>query len=131
MLAALSFALISGCDKQPSGSGSGRTQNCTLTIAGEKKIPNPTAADIREAVLAMDTKTGGAFLVIEGSPMTYVQTSGDQRLGFEMEYQEANIRRHYRAKRRFTTDEIVKVLTSYTTGADDWKKAAEWELLNW
>jgi hypothetical protein len=130
-LAVLSLALIGGCNKQPRGSASGRVLNCTLEIAGENRIQNPTEADIREAVLAMDTKRGGAFLVIVVSKMTYLQASGDQRMGFEMEYQEADIQHHYRAKRRFTSDEAVKALTSYTTGADKWKTTAKWEHIKW
>ncbi len=130
-LAILSLGLSCGCNKQPSASATTNALNCILQIAGEKRVQNPTEADIREAIWSMDTKKGGAFLVMELSKMTYIQASGDQRMGFEMEYQEADIQHHYRAKRRFTADEVVNALTFYAVGDDKWKGTAEWELIKW
>ncbi|MEQ2009164.1 MAG: hypothetical protein ABMA26_20470 [Limisphaerales bacterium] len=130
-LALALLAVAVGCGKQTGVATPSKSLNYTLDISGDKKVQNPSEAVIREAVLALDTKKGGAFLVVEVTKLTYIQTSGDGRVGFELEYQESDIRHHFRAKRRFTADEIVKVLTSYTTGVDDWKKAAEWELLKW
>jgi len=56
---------------------------------------------------------------------------GDQKVGFALEYQETDAKHHYRAKRDLTADEIVKALVAYSTGADDWKTMAEWELIKW
>lgn len=103
--------------------------NCTLDICGRKSIQNPTEADIRQAVFALDTKKNDAFLVLSLTDMTYIQTSGDQNVGFDLEYQETDIKQHYRGKCDFTADEIVKTLVSYSIGADDWKHTVEWELL--
>jgi hypothetical protein len=105
--------------------------NCTLDICGDKKIQSPTEADIRQAVFALDTKKGEAFLVLGPTDMTYIQTSGDQKVGFDLEYQETDAKHHYRAKRDLTADEIVKVLSLYSTGSDEWKRMAEWELIKW
>ena len=130
-LALVSLALVCGCNKKPSGNAPAKTLSCTLEIAGVKKIPNPSEADIRVAVMAMDTKRGGAFLVIAVSEVTYIQTSGDERLGFEMEYQETDVQHHYRAKRRLNSEEVVKALASYATGNGDWKKMTDWTPINW
>ena len=105
--------------------------NCTLDICGHKKIQNPTESDIRQAVFALDTKKGDAFLILGLTDMTYIQTGGDQRVGFALEYQETDAKHHYRAKRALTADEIVKALVAYSTGADDWKTMAEWEVIKW
>lgn len=131
LLALVSLGFTCGCNKKPSSNAPGKTLSCTLTIAGEKKIPNPSATDIRGAIMAMDTQRGGAFLVIAVSEMTYIQTSGDQRLGFELEYQEADVQHHYRAKRRLDSEEIVNVLSSYAAGDADWKTATDWTPIKW
>lgn len=102
-----------------------------LDICGDKKIQNPTEADIRQAVFALDTKQGDAFLVLGPTDMTYIQTSGDKEVGFDLEYQETDVEHHYRAKRDLTADEVVKALVLYSTGSDEWKRIAEWELIRW
>ena len=105
--------------------------NCTLDICGDKKIPNPSEADIRQAVFGLDTNKGEAFLILGPTDMTYIQTSGDKKVGFDLEYQEADANHHYRAKRDFTAEEVVKALVSYSTGSDDWKKTTKWEPITW
>jgi hypothetical protein len=105
--------------------------NWTLDICGDKKIKNPTENDIRQAVFALDTKKVDAFLILGPTDMTYIQTSGDQNVGFKLEYQEIDVKRHYRANRDLTADEIVKALVAYSTGADEWKTMAESDLITW
>ncbi len=105
--------------------------NCTLNIRGNKKMLNPSAADIRAAVFALDTRKGDASLVLGPTEMTYIQTGGDQRVGFDLEYQEGDTDHHYRATRDFTAEEITKALVSYAAGEDNWKAMAEWELVTW
>ena len=124
---------VTGCGKQNTTTvitpKEAKAMNCTLDICGNKKIQKPTEADIRQAVLALDTKKGDAYLILGPTDMTYIQASGDQKAGFDLEYQESDIKHHYRAKRDSTADEVIKALTLYSTGSDDWKKLAEWELM--
>ena len=133
----LSFVVIAaftGCGRQttttttPPKAG---TMNCTLDICGAKQIQDPTESDIREAVFALDTKKGDAFLILGPTEMTYIQIGGDQKVGFVLEHQDTDAKHHYRAKRNLTADDIVKALVIYSTGADDWKTMAEWELVKW
>ena len=133
----LSIALtcaFTGCGKQsaPTTSPPKPTpMNWTLDISGDKKIQHPTEADIREAVSALNiTNKKDAFLVLGPSDWTYIQTWRDQKGGFDLEYQENDTNHHYRATRDFTAEEIIKALTSYSTGSDDWKRMAEWEHMN-
>jgi len=134
LLSIVVIAVFTGCGRQttttttPPKAG---TMTCTLEICGDKRIQNPTESDIRQAVFALDTKRGDAFLILGPTDMTYIQTSGDQKVGFAVEYQETDAKHHYRAKRDLTADEIVKALVAYSTGADDWKTMAEWEPITW
>jgi hypothetical protein len=128
------FALLAvavGCDKQSRVTTPQKIMSYTLDICGDKTVQNPSEAGIRAAVSALDTKKGDAFLILGPTQMTYIQTSGDPKVGFDLEYQEADAQHHYRAKRNFTADEIVKVFVSYLSGSGDWKKAADWEQVKW
>jgi hypothetical protein len=132
--ALVTFALFTftfGCDKQKGPTTPPKNMHYTLNICGDEEVRSPSEADIRAAVFALDTKKGDAFLALGPTEMTYIQTSGDPKVGFDLEYQEADVRHHYRAKRDFAADEIVKAFVSYAAGAEDWKNMAEWELINW
>jgi hypothetical protein len=133
----ISMALITafvGCHRQSTTTITPqkvKTMSYTLDVCGARKIQNPTEADIRQAVFALDTTKGDAFLVLGPTDMTYIQTRGDQKVGFALEYQETDTEHHYRAQRDLAADEIVKVLVSYSIGSDDWKSMVKWELTKW
>jgi hypothetical protein len=72
-------------------------------------------------------RDGEAFLILQQDGMTYMQVSGDARLGFDMEYQSGALDQHYRAKKEaFTSDEVVKALTAYRDGTINWVDYGEW-----
>jgi hypothetical protein len=126
--------IVIGCDRQNTAittSKKNQAMKYTLDICGDKKIENPTGEEIRQAVLGLDTKKGEAFLILGSTDMTYIQTSADPEAVFDLEYQEVDSKHHYRAKRDFSAEEVVKALVSYSSGADDWKKVSEWELIQW
>jgi hypothetical protein len=77
----------------------------------------------------LNTKDNDSFLILAVTDMTYIQTTGDQKVGFDLEHQDTDTQHHYRAKRELTADEIVKVLVSYSVGSDDWKGMVDWEWL--
>lgn len=105
--------------------------NVTLDICGTRKIKNPTQEDIQREVYALDTTKNEAFLILGPDDMNYIQTTGDSRNGFIVEYQENDVKHHYRAKRHLTTDETVSALASYAASSEDWKQTAEWEPVKW
>jgi len=125
LLSIVVIAAFTGCGTPP------KARTMTLDICGDKKIKNPTESDVRQAVFALDTKKSDAFLILGPTEMTYIQATGDQNVGFKLEYQETDTKHHYRAKRDLAADEIVKALVAYSTGADGWKTMAEWEPVTW
>src|SRR5258705_2822653 len=120
LLSIVVIAAFTGCGGQTTPPKA-KAMNCTLDICGDKKIQNPTESDIWQAVFALDTEEGDAFLILGPSDMSYIQTTGDQKVGFILEYQETDAKHHYRAKRNLTADEIVTALVAYSTGADEWR----------
>jgi hypothetical protein len=107
-------------------------EEMTLTINGKKKISNPSDDDILNALEALDTRSGEAFIVLDSDDMTYMQTAGDHNVGFELEYQEGTVKRHYRASRTdIRLDEIAQALCAYRDGRPDWKKQFDFEDFSW
>jgi len=88
----------------------------------------PTEADIRSWVSALNAKKSHAFLSLGRTPITYIQVSSDSKVGFGLEYEDNG---HYRAKGRFTAEEVVKALVPYLNGNDNWKKSFNWKQLKW
>jgi len=88
LLSIVVIAAFTGCGEQTTRSTTppkAKAMNYTLDICGDKKIENPTESDIRQAVFALDTKKGDAFLILGPTDMTYIQTGGDQNVGFKCE----------------------------------------------
>ncbi len=103
------------------------TGNGKLIICGDLIVNNPTEPDIRQAVYRLGEDADDAFLILEQSEMTYLQTSGDPEHGFLVEYQEADTDHHYRARQTFDADEVVKAFWAYAQGTQEWKDMAQWE----
>src|SRR5262245_3974858 len=125
---------VTGCDNRRSTATTppkAVASTLTLDICGNRKIQNPTENDLRREVDALDTNRDEAFLILGATDMTYIQTTGDRKHGFLVEYQDSDARHHYRAKRKLTTDEIAIALVSYSVGSDAWKRGAEWERITW
>lgn len=109
--------------------------SCTLKIwKGEKTTPNPTEADIRAAVAALDNSEIGPRLLLslEGGA-GQMELSGAPRDGFGLDYREGAASEEaciYASKRTdFSTETITKVLLAYRNGAADWKTMVEWNKL--
>jgi hypothetical protein len=102
------------------------TQAMKLEINGEREVDNPTKETLRVAVESLDPGTSGSgFVILSSDKMTYIQSSGDVRNGFDLEYQEGSKKQHFRATGGFTADQIVDILWDYASGGSEWRKAAQ------
>jgi hypothetical protein len=97
-----------------------------LEIDG-KKICGPLTAE-RTAEVIKTLPVGREILIILArSKMTYVQASGDARLGFEVEYQEGSLIRHFRCSDEGVGLEVLlDILQSYRENDDRWRSAVDW-----
>ncbi len=64
--------------------------------------------------------------------LTYIQCSGDAKIGFGLEYQDGSGDRHCRAKKKdFDTETIVTKFLDYASGGSAWMDDVEWEKIFW
>jgi len=117
-----------GRPDSPSAAGPPAPQP-TLEIAGERRIPGPTDAQIREAVLSLDACTTYAFLILDRDARHSMEVSGDAREGFEIEHYEGGTGRRYRASGdfNFTADQVIALLIGYRNAAPGWRDAVQWQ----
>jgi hypothetical protein len=101
----------------------------TLEIAGERRVPAPSDAQIREAVLSLDACTTYAFLILDRDARNSMEVSGDAREGFEIEHYEGVKGRRYRAAGdfNFTAEQVAALLIAYRNSAPGWRDAVKWE----
>jgi hypothetical protein len=68
------------------------------------------------------------FLILQATPMTYLQATGDARSGFAVEYQDGSPEQHYQATDGTITEEqLEKAFVAYCGGAPEWKSQFTWE----
>ena len=103
----------------------------TLDICGETEVQSPSPEFLEKTVLALDV-SGDAYLVLIAPDGKFIQCSGDQRVGFHLEYQDGGIEEHYQAVRGdLEADLIVLKLSQYAAGDSSWKSGIEWKKISW
>ena len=99
-----------------------------LDIGGWRTVQDPNEAQIREAIRELDDFEG--FLVLSATDLTYIQSSGDSRVGFDLEYQEGSLDHHYRARKYdFEAETIVAKFSAYAAGDNGWRDGIDWEMI--
>ncbi len=103
----------------------------TLDICGTTKIVAPTEEGIRTAILQLDARNGGdAFLILSSESQIYMQCCGDQYSEFELEYQEGELERHYRAADSPDVEKVIEAFTYYANQDPRWRTVVRWEKMS-
>lgn len=105
----------------------------TLTLSSGHEVAAPSDDQIRQGLVGLDVQRDGeGFAILARSEMTYLQVSGDRRIGFDMEYQDGSTERHFRARREdFSLDEVVDAFGSYRDGSEEWWQSRDWQDISW
>lgn len=105
----------------------------TLKLLDGRKIESPTEEQLRQILSAFQAGPDrDAFAILQRDTMTYLQVGGDPSIGFDMEYQEGSVDRHFRADRTdFSLDEVVRAMTAYRDGTIDWDDFGSFSRISW
>jgi hypothetical protein len=104
-----------------------------LDICGNANITDPMDNEIRKAVLDLDTGKGEAFVILCPSKdkTTYMKTSGDQHIGFTLEYQSSGAISQWRSTGEWNTERTIAALIAYRNGDEYWSRVNNWERTKW
>jgi hypothetical protein len=110
---------------------SGYVAAFTLTTSGGDVYPDPSPDRVARA--ARDLSPDNEFVILERADGWFAQVAhggdaGAQTGGYAVEYQEGSIDQQYRAETG-DLDDVVRFLTEYLAGQDDWKNRHTWHRL--
>ena len=133
ILLGLGIFLTSCADSTSNSPPAGSGPTVMLKLPTDEQIKDPSDEQILKVISSLVVGSDiDAFAILSRSEMTYVQTSGDQSTGFDMEYQDGDIQEHYRADRSdFSLEEIVKAFREYRDGVIDWSDYGNWTRITW
>jgi hypothetical protein len=99
-----------------------------LEICGVREITHPKPEEIEREIMGLDTSALDAFLILSSPDGRFVQTTGDVRIGFHLEYQDGGLDRHFRASGESVGVELViKVFCAFATGETSLEDLTHWE----
>ena len=127
------LVLLGGCRDQSTPPPKNLEPTVTLSTSSGDKVVNPTNEEIQEALSTLNVgRDGVGWAILGRSEMTYLQVSGDKTLGFAMEYQEGDVKNHYRATREdFLLEEVAQAFSEYRNGTIDWSVYGDWDRIRW
>ena len=109
-----------------------RKGRACLCVRADYQIIEPGEADLIRALEGMEAETGSAFMILSRSDHTYLQCSGDNHIGYDLEYQVNSIEEHFRAAQtNFDCTEIVRRFLAYSRDGLAWKDGVEWQRIDW
>jgi hypothetical protein len=104
----------------------------TLDVCGAKRIENPTDEQIRFELSSLSTQNEDSFAILGPTNMTYIQVSGDKRVGFDLEYQEGSVDAHFKAvEGKITLDAVVQAFIAYRDGVAGWQDGFTFVQITW
>jgi hypothetical protein len=89
----------------------------------------PTLADVKKALLDIQTVTQDPFVILQRTEMTYLQTTYSAE-GYALECQFESTDKHFKAKATFSHEAIEKAFELYFKGDTSWKQGIEFERMN-
>lgn len=102
-----------------------------LEICGVREITDPTAEEIEREIMGLDTNASDAILILVAPDGRFVQTAGDAKVGFQLEYQDGGLDRHYSAVGESVGAELViKVFVAFAAGENSMDELTNWEKLD-
>jgi hypothetical protein len=94
----------------------------TLQINGARWVQNPSDDQILTELANLRDEDGDSFAILSFTDMTYIQVAGDQRIDFDLEYQEGSVDAHFKAtNENITLGQVVSAFIAFRDGDAAWK----------
>lgn len=98
-----------------------------LTVDGDE-VSERVSSDLLERSIRSLDGTGDSFVILSKEEMTYLQTSGDPRNGFVLEYQNGTLEEHYSCiEPNLNAEQVVRAFQQYYSNDSRWKSDLRWE----
>ena len=90
-------------------------------------VDKPVSDKLIEESIYSLAGEGDSFIILSKDEMTYMQTSGDVKNGFILEYQNGSLEQHFSCiNPELTTKQVIKAFQSYHAQDGKWKTELSW-----
>jgi len=95
-----------------------------LELENGKIIKEPKQGDFPKAFKELESDTS-LYAILESNNGYFIQTTGNKKDGYKIEYQEGSLEKHYQLGKRFTIEQVISVFQNYARGDNSWKENFE------
>ena len=98
-----------------------------LIVNGNSLSGLPTNELIAKSIESL-TGEGDSFAILAVAPQQYIQTQGDPRSGFILEYRNGSADEHYScSNRQLSAERVVWAFQSYLANDGRWQAELDWQ----
>lgn len=98
-----------------------------LIVNGESLAGLVSDRQVEESIRSL-TGDGDSFVILARADHVYIQTSGDPKNGFVLEYRDGSEEEHYSCSTfNLTAEQIIRAFQSYLADDDKWRSELEWQ----
>lgn len=92
-----------------------------LGLESGKIIKDPKYEDFPSVLSELENETS-LYAILESNTGEFIQTTGNKIDGYNVEYQEGGIEKHYQLGSSFTLEQVVSIFQKYAKGGNSWKE---------
>jgi hypothetical protein len=92
-----------------------------LELESGKTIKDPKHEDFPKALMELETEKS-LFALLELDNGRFLQTTGNKKDGYTIEYQDGGIENHHQLKDRFSLEQVIDIFQKYSKGNYPWNK---------
>ena len=95
-----------------------------LELESGNTIKDPKYEDFPSALRELESEKS-LYAILESNSGEFIQTAGNKKDGYKIEYQEESIEKHYQLEGRFTLEQVIRIFQQYAKGDNSWKEDFE------
>ena len=100
-------------------------------VVNGETVEEPITAELIARSIRSLTGDGDSFAILAKDAQVYIQTSGDPKSGFVLEYRDGSEAEHYTCvNSELSADEVINAMQRYLADDSRWKTDIEWQSLS-